>query len=162
MSDFLHISEAGQINDLIVRAEAMDAPGRAELLRGVRDAGINTIFVDRFAVVPMKALRQTLRPLLVVVGDDDFASTGPAAWPSWNRLKTWARGALLHAAAGDVGSYRLAIAGTLARRKLVLIETSSQYARDWALALRQANIPTVAVLPRGGEHPVLPAKKDLQ
>jgi hypothetical protein len=42
---------------------------------------------------------------MIVIGDDDHASTGPDAWPSWRRLKGWARAAMVHAAASDRDTY---------------------------------------------------------
>jgi hypothetical protein len=70
MSDVYEVGLEG-INDLIVRAEQLETPGRAELMRAVRDHGISVLFVDRYAVVPMKPLRQTQWPTVIVIGDDD-------------------------------------------------------------------------------------------
>jgi hypothetical protein len=154
--NFHHIGKPDQIDRLIAAAASMNLPGRVELLRAVRIGSINLVDIDRLAAAPMKALEQSPRPVLVVVGDDDYASTGPSGWASWQRLSYWARVAMVHATGADVPSYHLAIAMAVLHRRMILIETDSAHAHDWGVVLQRRNIPAIGLLPPNGVHPVVP------
>jgi hypothetical protein len=84
---------------------------------------------------------------------------GPAGFRSWQRLKTWAGCALVHAAAADLETYAIAVSMAVLQGRLLLIETSSAQEPAWAEALQAAGIPAVGVLPRGGVHPMSPDRR---
>lgn len=151
-----------QIDRLITHASMMNLPGRVELLRAARDGLVNLIDIDRDCAAPMKLLEASSRPVVVVIGDDDYRSTGPAGWAAWQRLSYWARGAMVHATGGDAASYRLAVVMAEMQRRFLLIETSSGRAHDWGGALHRRNIQTIGLLSPDGAHPVLPAGGALQ
>ena len=159
---FLHVSDHARLDELIARASIASHAGHVELLRAARDGVINVALVDRLAEVPIKALEQAVRPVVVVLGDDDYHSTGPAGWLSWRRLKYWARTALVHATGADAQSYSLAVAMALLVPKVLLIETDTAHARAWADALYKQRIKAIGLVPPSGAHPVLPAREDLQ
>lgn len=121
--DFCQIGKPEQIDRLIAAAASMNLPGRVELLRAVRSGSINLMEGDRQSAAPMKALEQSTRPVVFVIGDDDYASTGPAGWAAWQRLSYWARFAMVHATGADAPSYRLAIGMALLHGRMLLIET---------------------------------------
>jgi hypothetical protein len=157
MDGYMHI-RPDRLNDAIVRCEAVGSPSHAELFRACRDGHLNVTLLARDTLIPARLLRDTTRPLVVLLGDDDEQPSGPNGWRAWRRLKPWARGALIHAAGSDVHTYRVTVAMAVLHRKFLLIETTSRHAPDWACVLDQARIPAMAVLPRGGVHPVMPAK----
>jgi hypothetical protein len=161
MDDFIH-APSSQLNDTILLCEQMGSPGHAALFRTVRDRQISLVVVPRDAPISDKVLNRSQRPMVVLVGDDDGASTGPSGFRAWRRLKQWAGCALVHAAAADVESYTVAIMMAAVLGKLLLIETSSAREPEWAAALEVASIPAVGVLPRGGVHPVPPHKREVQ
>jgi len=137
----------------------MDDFGHAALFRAVRGRQISLIVATRGTPISHKVLNQSQRPTVVLLGDDDGASSGPAGFRSWRRLKSWAGCGLIHAAAADVETYTVAIAMAVLQGRLVLIETSSAQEPAWAEALQAAGILAVGVLPRGGGHPVRPGRR---
>ena len=77
--------------------------------------------------------RPTAVPMIAVLGDDDYASTGPTGWPATRRLFRWAKGAMIHATGADAPSYQAAIRMAIGSRRFLLIETSSDCAAEWGL-----------------------------
>jgi hypothetical protein len=154
--DFHQIGKPDQIDRLIAAAASMNLPGRVELLRAVRDGSINFIEIGRQAAAPMRTIEQSLRPVVMLLGDDDYRSTGPSGWAAWQRLSYWARGAMVHATGGDAPSYRMAIGMALVTQRFLLIETASAHAHDWGRALHRRNIPALGLVPPSGSHPVMP------
>jgi hypothetical protein len=162
--DVVQITKSSEIDRMIAHAASIGQTGCVTLLReGVRAGLINAVFVDRYAEAPMRKLKRSARPTCVVLGDDDYQSTGPLAWTSFMRLSHWAKGALIHASGGDAPSYRMAIRMTLQHQRLLLVETSSAMADTWAAALNKRGIRPVGLLPSdGGPHPVLPPRSAMQ
>lgn len=152
------IGAPDQIDRLIVHASALGLPGRVELLRAVRGGAINLLEIGRQSAAPVRTLERSLRPVVMVLGDDDYASTGPSGWAAWQRLSYWARTAMVHATGADAASYRLAIGMALAHRRFLLIETDSAHAHDWGAALHKRNIPAIGLVPPDGAHPVMPPR----
>ena len=136
--------------------------GRVELLRVVRNREIALVESDRKADVPERVLAETTKPLIVVLGDDDYQSTGPTGWAAVPGLLRWAKGALIHGTGADVPSYRAAIGMALLARRFLLIETDSAHAREWGNALLVQGIPFLGLLPSEGVHPVKPGKLGMQ
>jgi hypothetical protein len=136
--------------------EQSDSTGHAALFTAVRDGRISLAILPRNAPITDEVLNRSSRPKLVLLGDDDGHSTGPAGFRAWQKLRPWANCGLVHAAAADVDTYHFAVAATMLGGRTLLIETDSAYAHEWAEALYQANIPSMTVVPRGGVHPVMP------
>lgn len=118
--------------------------------------------LQRGGRISLSRLKQSARPMLVLTGDDDHFSTGPAGFPDAGRLARWARGGLIHAAAGTRETYEMAVAGTVLRKRFLLVETGSAYMMEWAKLLHSAGVPCSGVLPRNGPHPVLPPREKMQ
>ena len=115
--------------------------GRVELLRAVRRGAISLIECPRSGIPPRRALEDQRRPVLVLLGDDDYAATGPAGWAAMPRLLRWARGALVHGTGTDVPTYQAAVAGTLATGRFVLVETSAAVCAGLGYGVRPAHHP---------------------
>jgi hypothetical protein len=154
---FRRIGKPEQLDRLIAHAAALELVGRVELLRAVRDGSINLIEVSREAPAPIRVMEQSPRPVLLVIGDDDYASTGPCGWAAWQRVSYWAR-----ATGADVASYQMAIGMALLRPRFVLIETDSAHAHEWGEALQRRRIPALGLLPLEGIHPVTPPAEAVQ
>jgi hypothetical protein len=152
---FYQIGKPEQIDRLIAHAATMNLPGRVELLRAVRAGAINLVEIERRADAPMRAIENSPRPVIMLLGDDDYRSTGPAGWAAWQRLSYWARGAMVHATGADVPSYRLALGLAVVQRRFLMIETDSAHAHDWGSALHRRNIPALGLVPPDGTHPVV-------
>src|SRR3954451_6432303 len=135
--DYIHASPS-RLDSAIGTCEQLGSPGHAVLFRAVRDRQISLILMPRDAPVSDKVLNRSQRPLICLLGDDDGASTGPAGFRSWQRLKGWAGSAMVHAAAADVEAYAVAIMMATLQGRLLLIETSSAREPEWAAALQAA------------------------
>ena len=157
----IEIGKPDQIDRLIAAYACLDMVGRVELMRAVRAGTIDTVEPTRDRVVPTKILERSLRPLIAIIGDDDYASTGPAAWPATRRLFRWAKGAMVHATGADAPSYQIAIGMAMQCRRFVLIETDSTHAREWGEALLARRVPFIGLVPTDGTHPLSVPKEGL-
>jgi len=142
-----------QLNDAIIRAEQVDQPGWAELIREVRKGCLTLVCVPNRAV-KLPDLNAAPAPTIVLIGDDDYFSTGPGGWACSPTIAAWAGCAVIHAAGTSVETYRQAIHGAHARGRAVLVETDAANAEPWAELFRP--MPTLLVLPHDGVHPILP------
>ena len=98
------------------------------------------------------SLLKSREPTVVIVADDDGASTGPAGWPQAEFLLRWAGSALLHGAGAEAGHYGMAVA--LAITGHLLVETSSARLEEWRGLASRLGVPSIAIRPRGGlPHP---------
>jgi hypothetical protein len=103
----------------------------------------------------MKMLKRSPRPVLVLVGDDDYATTGPAGWSATAMLLRWATSAVVHGTGGDIATYRMAADIAAANGRFLLIETSSAHVSTWRAALQAAGVPHLSLVPpSGGCHPL--------
>jgi hypothetical protein len=101
-------------------------------------------------------------PALVVIGDDDWASSGPPGFPAAVQALRWARAVVFNAAGGQAAHYAATGELTLSHRAVVLVETSSAQLPAWqALAAAQFDPPGLptgfTVMAEGGPHPQRPA-----
>jgi hypothetical protein len=79
----------------------------------------------------MRQLKSSGRPALVILGDDDYGSTGPAAWPDAVRLMRWARFTFLHAAGGEAVHYAAAALSAQEHHRVLLVETDTAHLEAW-------------------------------
>ncbi len=160
MSNLFEIRAAGDIDRLIALAASMNLVGRVELLRAVRAGVISLVEPERDGEFPLRGMAKLTSPVLALIGDDDYAATGPTGWAATRRLLYWAKGGLVHATGADVPSYQAAIRTALAYRRFVLIETDTVHAAEWANVLVAHRIPCIALMPSdGAAHPV-PLERD--
>lgn len=159
---YAQIGAPDEIDRLIGLCAGLNLVGRVELLRAVRRHEINLAEPARDAVVPLRVLERSLRPLIAIIGDDDYCSTGPAAWPATRRLFRWARGAMIHATGADAASYRLAIGIALHCRRFLMIETDTAHLQEWAEALQTRKVPCLCLRPTTGAHPVPIERRAMQ
>lgn len=135
-------------------AEQAGQPGVAELLRQVRRGGLAIVFCSsRTDPLDIADLDQAPCPVVVVVGDDDYASTGPAGWRAASTLAAWARAAVVHAAGATADTYRQAADAARIVGHSVLVETDSAHALEWAAIFHEQ--PVLTVFATDGQHPAL-------
>jgi hypothetical protein len=91
------------------------------------------------------------RPIIVMVGDDDHASTGPAGWPGIGGLLRWAAAVVIYSAPGDAAAYEALVSFAVAHRKVLVIETNSAKAGAW-IASAPVTAQLLAIVPPPGEH----------
>ncbi len=102
------------------------------------------------------------RPALVLVGDDDDASSGPAGWRCAERLARWARGGIVHGSGAEDAHYQLATAAAALFSRFALVECNSANHDAWASLFLDQGVPVMGILPRDGlPHPMPRNPRDL-
>jgi beta-phosphoglucomutase-like phosphatase (HAD superfamily) len=138
-------------------ADQTGQPGVAELMRQVRRGGLALFFSsDRKQTVTVTELNQAALPTVVVVGDDDYSSSGPAGWRCSAAIAEWAAAAVIHAAGATAESYGEAAKAARLLGRAVLIETDTAHALAWAKVFEGR--PVLVVAPTTGPHPILPPR----
>ena len=138
-------------------------PFRVPLARAVANGTIMLCSIDRGAPYPRRDLEaSTRRPIVTLIGDDDYETTGPKAFPAAGRLaRYWANAIMLHAAGGETHHYDLVVAQAALSRRVLVVETDSAHADEWRDFLGNGRrVPLLCVLPTGGVHPVMPERSD--
>ena len=153
-----------EISRVIAHAELAGAGFYIPLLRRVMQGEMNLCWPQRDTVQPpFYRLGKSRLPLVIIIGDDDYQTTGPDGWACAAKLLTGAAFAIVHGTGGKPEHY--AMAGEMATqvRRLLLIETSSEAAQTWAgfLFERTPRLSVLGILPPDGAHPVMPGKGDL-
>ena len=141
-----------------------------EALAGSEDATLLLrLYMDTAARIDEapagKRLDRTGRASVVLLGDDDYASTGPAGWVATRKLLYWTRAALVHGTGGTAEDYSGAVAMAIQWDRLVLVETSSDHLMSWADAVQNAPHRIAAVFKRPtapGVHPLHLKKGEVQ
>jgi hypothetical protein len=132
-------------------------PGMAQIFREMAIGGFAAILnVQRDEKFTQAELGAANRPTLVVLGDDDYQSTGPDGWRCSATVASWAACAVIHASSANAETYQQAILAARTMGRCVLIETDSAHAEAW-LDLFPTK-PTLTILPTNGAHPAAPPK----
>lgn len=150
----IQVGSPDQLDRMVAGLVTAGFSHRAELLRAVRRGSICLIEPRRDAVASMRLLKNASRPVLVLLGDDDYETTGPDGWATLPNLLRWARGAMVHGTGATIESYQTAIGMTLVHRRFVLVETSSDRVHEWGERFISRRIPVVGLLPTDGAHPL--------
>lgn len=153
-----------QIAAMIVQAEQAGAGFYAPLLRRVMRGEVNACLPMRdTSMPPLYRLGRKGRPVVVILGDDDYATTGPDGWACAAKVREWAARAIVHGTGGQPWHYDAAADMAMQVRRLLLIETSSAGAQQWAAFLHERTpaLPFVGLLPPDGAHPVMPMKGEV-
>lgn len=113
----------------------------------------------RDAPVSMPQLRAIVGPVLALLGDDDYATTGPTKWISAPNLLRWADAVVIHGAAGIDDHYREIASGALAIGRVLMVETSSAFLIPWLDAA--GDKVRLVIAPFDGHHPIVPSRGDM-
>ncbi len=147
--------------DRLIAQVSQNAPHYVPLLRGVRAGLIATVQPDRAAEISTTRLKSLGRPVLVVLGDDDYQAGGPDEWKCAERVFGWSRQIIIHGAAARAVDYCYLPPVAMIVRRLVLVECASRHVDDWHAAAtrwgRRAAIQRV-IPPAGVQHPAPMAK----
>jgi hypothetical protein len=146
-----------------VEIMAAACPAKVAVARAVAAGLIGLVDVERGASFPPELRKPPKRPLLAIIGDDDFAATGPAGFPCAKRFSYWSRATMVHGAGAEAEHYALAVEATLALQQVLLVETSADFIAEWRRFLGDGKLaPILEVRPRNGQHPLLPDRGILQ
>jgi len=152
---------AAELAEAIVRAEQIGAAHLVPLLRAARAGVLNPLIVPRGTTAPMRRLKTSTKPALVLIGDDDDEPTGPAGWPQAVRLMRWCGVVVVHSTGAQVHHYKAAVDGALVCRRMLLVETNTATEPEWLALLRRLRpgLPGLIVRVRPGEaaHPRMTA-----
>lgn len=141
------------------------SPHTVPLLQAAFHDTVSLAFPGRDAPPPLKMLARSSKPAIVVIGDDraDGSDTGPSGWPNIRKLTRWAKRAVIHGTGGRVEHYRAVVLLAKAERRLVLVETGTEYLQAWHQLFARAGVATLNLVPSdGGVHPVPTPRSELQ
>lgn len=160
MTFAIKIDRLDQIPGAISRLQAGGAAHRVALMRAVYRGRIAHLELQRetSAGTLKRFMGCACLPELILVGDDDYRSSGPSGWRQTSRLMRWARRIIIHAAGGEADQYEGFVKSACAIGRLLLVETDAAHAQEWvqvALAHR-AHGRLCLILPTQGVHPVCP------
>lgn len=149
---------------MIAEAEVAGCGHLAGILGPTMRGEMNTVAPMRDTVMPpLYRLGKQGRPIVVLVGDDDYRPAGPRTWACAAKLRTWAAFAIVHGTGAQRAHYDMAAEMAKRVRRLLLIETTSEAAQEWAAFLRERTpeLPFMGILPPDGVHPVTPDRGGL-
>ncbi len=130
--------------DRFAAALATTTPHHLPLLDAVRAGRIAVVAPERQAAGNcLREAKRIGRPVLLLIGDDDHASTGPSGWRCARKLREWARAAIVHGTGGRREHYEWAATAAAMQRRLVMIETDSGHLAEWASPVRRCAIDGV-------------------
>jgi len=136
------------------------APYQLPLLRAARDGLLALCGPTRAGSPPWRILESTRRPIIILIGDDDGESTGPAGWACAKHLRCWGKSAMVHAAGGLAEHYETAVSGAMTARRYILVETTSEHRAAWERLLAPG-MPVLSIRPdEGSSHPISPAARE--
>jgi hypothetical protein len=130
---------------LIGVAQQIGSPARVPLYRAVADGQVTLIEHGRDRHVTWAMLSKKHGPTVILLGDDDYKSTGPSGWPQAVCLLRWARTIILHGANGEPVHYAMAAAGAMIRRRLLMVETDAAHLEAWQVLARVVVPPDTPV-----------------
>src|ERR1700693_879960 len=136
----LRVSDAGAIAQVTAMASASGYAHTVPLLEAARSGLIQLVVVPRQAHWPKRQLKRCTKPTLILLGDDDYQSSGPQGWASAQEARDWCVRAMLHGSGGNGGTYRKALYDCLEARRYVLVETSSAQMEAWTTLFAAAPI----------------------
>ncbi len=154
----IEVTQRDQFAEVVDRIARSPYAYKLPLYRAAQAGLICLCEVPRGVDVPLKRIDRAGRPAIILLGDDDYASTGPIGWPSTRKLVYWARSAFVHGTGGTADDYANAVMMAQRWRRLLLIETDSQHLMDWARVIQNAPRRIDAVFKRptaDGVHPLL-------
>lgn len=146
--------------DRLAAVYATLAPHRLPLIRAARDGLITLVEPRRDAAIQSRFLDQRC-PVVVLIGDDDHAPTGPAGWACARRLRYWGRAAMVHAAGAKLDHYEVIVIGAALHQRTVLVETDTTHQAAW-LAFLQPHMGCLTIAcPSGEAHPAPPEAMEM-
>lgn len=156
--DLIRISNQEDIQQAYENAARINAPHLPLFSAAAQGIMALAFFQHPEAEFPRSLLKPTNRALLVVVGDDPPMNLqdamGPDPWELRKRLRHWApRFAVVHATGANLQQYGEIVTATLIMHRLLLVETGSEKAMEWAHAL-EGLCPISVWLPTNGVHPI--------
>ncbi|GGC63998.1 hypothetical protein GCM10011504_47750 [Siccirubricoccus deserti] len=151
---------ADKIAELIARAEQCGMGHQVPLLRALGANRTVVLYVERGATaLALAAVEASRKPVVIVIHDDDHATSGPTGFPIARKALRWARAHIIHGTGGEPWHYGAAVEMALSEGSCAVCETSSAMVPAWADLARRAAMPRRApgfvLLPRTGAHPVV-------
>lgn len=150
------------IDSIIHAMDAAGLSGLALLCKEARDDRITLVRLRRDDVFPKDLLKAASLPQIILLGDDDYQSSGPSGWKATQDLFEWTRCAVLHAAAADLDTYASGILLAHMVGRLAFVETDTAHVEQWATACEHVGLQYIAISPGVGHHPVEPSSAELQ
>jgi hypothetical protein len=158
----LQVRSRADLYDAIALYEQVGAQHRIPLLRALLNGRIAYFECQRSTSVGAvkRFFGMVEKPAVMLLADDDYASTGPDGFAVTDRALQWARLAVIHGTGGTPEQYAELVEAAGLARRLVLVETDSAHAGEWvARGKAHPNRPRLILLRPIGDrqHPTVPA-----
>lgn len=156
------VNSRADIVTLIALHEQVGAQHRIPLLRAWLNGRIALLEAhrDTSAAKVKRFFGMVTKPAVMLVADDDYASTGPAGFAVADRVLQWARLVVIHGTGGTPEQYADVVEAAGIMRRVALVETDSAHAAEWVARTKALPNPPALILlkPIGDEqHPTVPA-----
>lgn len=161
MTQFI-VPDRSAIASVAATASASGYGHATVLLEAVQSGLIGLLIPMRQTSLSRRQLRRLDIPTILLIGDDDYASTGPSGWACAEAVSEWAGGVIIHAAGATPAEYRKAVLDALRVQRLVFVETSSKCVDGWLQNFSTKPIHIDVIKPRGGLHPLPIARGQVQ
>ncbi len=162
---YAEVSTQDQFARIIAHLSQTQYAFKVPLYRAAQMGVISLCEVVRDGTPPLKRLDRTGRASVVLIGDDDYASTGPTGWVATRKLLYWASAALVHGTGGTADDYSRAVVMAIQWGRVLLVETSSEHLMGWAGVVQNAPHQIAAVFKRPtapGVHPLPLTREEVQ
>lgn len=142
----------------IVQRVARVCPYKLPLYRAVASRQLHLVMIFRGADYPATLIKLLPEPAVVLIGDDDYAASGPSGFQDIRRIRYWPRRTVIHAAGGTEAQYNTFVLGATQFRRMLLIETDTAHEEEWVY-LMDCYAPILLVSARNdGGHPIVPVR----
>lgn len=130
------------------------------LLAGVQSGALSLVWANDRQTSP-SALRRALddagSPTALILDGDDYFPGAPDDWRCAGAALGWAKGVLVHGAAGERGDYEAAALAAVLTGRLLVVHCSGAEAAAWAERAGAASLCPLVIAPRPGVvHPQPP------
>jgi hypothetical protein len=160
MSAAVHRCTPENLSHPIALLHQVGQPHHAELFRAVPAKEIALAFLPgRKSPWDGRAIPGD-RPTVLVIGDDDYASTDPSDWRAARGAVCWAHAVFIHAAGAEIEHYKAVVANAVIRGRLLFVETDAAHLSEWVRAT--GDKPKFLIVPHDGQHPVMPTQEVVQ
>jgi hypothetical protein len=149
-----------QLPQVIATLQQCGAQHKIPLVRALADERITFFEVPRGAdFFERRIFDADTLPVVCVIGDDDFTSSGPSGFPVAADMLRWSKARIIHGAGGEASHYEGAVLTAEKLGNCVIIETSSDCVDPWLKftksILGDSAPHTLVIQAKDRPHPVM-------
>jgi hypothetical protein len=149
----IHLTQASELADFIVRVQQSGEGFRLPLLRAVAAGRLAVVAVAGGQPAPEHHLKEA-KPTTIIISDDTPAAIGPRRWRQLPKLMDWATVVVLHATAGQPEHYEMITTATLMAKRVLVVEMQQRHHAAWLQRVSRRGPRVINFVPPPGDvHP---------